>query len=58
LFQTILAETDQLKDGGKTNRITMNSPSKFSMPMKNGVMDEEYPFWDNQEFMKQIGLGK
>jgi len=25
---------------------------------KNGVMDEEYLFWDNQEFMKQIGLGK
>jgi hypothetical protein len=23
-----------------------------------GVMDEEYLFWDNQEFMKQIGLGK
>jgi hypothetical protein len=20
--------------------------------------DEEYLFWDNQEFMKQIGLGK
>ena len=25
---------------------------------KNGVMDEEYLFWDNQEFMKEIGLGK
>ena len=24
---------------------------------KDGVMDEEYLFWDNQEFMKQIGLG-
>lgn len=23
---------------------------------KNGVMDEEYLFWDNQTFMKQIGL--
>jgi hypothetical protein len=23
---------------------------------KNGVMDEEYLFWDNQAFMKQIGL--
>jgi SnoaL-like polyketide cyclase len=23
-----------------------------------GVMDAEYLFWDNQEFMKQIGLGK
>lgn len=25
---------------------------------KDGVMDEEYLFWDNQEFYKQIGLGK
>jgi len=25
---------------------------------KGDVMDEEYLFWDNQEFMKQIGLGK
>jgi hypothetical protein len=23
---------------------------------KNGLMDEEYLFWDNQEFMKQVGL--
>jgi len=22
----------------------------------HGVMDEEYLFWDNQEFMKQVGL--
>jgi len=25
---------------------------------KNGTMDEEYLFWDNGEFMKQIGLAK
>jgi SnoaL-like polyketide cyclase len=25
---------------------------------KGGVMDEEYLFWDNQAFMKQIGLGQ
>jgi hypothetical protein len=24
----------------------------------DGIMDEEYLFWDNQEFMKEIGLGK
>jgi hypothetical protein len=36
----------------------------FKMPMctighwKNGVMDEEYLFWDNQTYMNQIGLGK
>ena len=23
---------------------------------KGGVMDEEYLFWDNQTYMKQIGL--
>jgi SnoaL-like polyketide cyclase len=23
---------------------------------KDGVMDEEYLFWDNQTFMKQIGV--
>lgn len=25
---------------------------------KDGVMDEEYLFWDNQTYMNQIGLGK
>ena len=25
---------------------------------KNGVMDEEYLFWDNQSYMQQIGLAK
>jgi len=25
---------------------------------KDGVMDEEYLFWDNQTFMKQIGLAQ
>jgi hypothetical protein len=25
---------------------------------KNGVMDEEFQFWDNAAFMKQIGLGQ
>ncbi len=36
----------------------------FSLPMatlghwKDGVMDEEYLFWDNQTYLTQIGLGK
>ncbi len=36
----------------------------FSLPMctvgiwKDGVMVEEYLFWDNQSYMNQIGLGK
>jgi hypothetical protein len=25
---------------------------------KDGKMTEEYLFWDNQDFMKQIGLGQ
>jgi hypothetical protein len=34
----------------------------YTLPMctvghwKDGVMDEEYLFWDNQTFMKQVGL--
>lgn len=37
---------------------------KFKIPMatfghwKNGKMDEEFLFWDNMAFMKQIGLAK
>lgn len=36
----------------------------FKLPMctvghwKDGTMDEEYLFWDNQSYMQQIGLGK
>lgn len=36
----------------------------FALPMAtvshwtNGVMDEEYLFWDNQAYMTQLGLGK
>jgi hypothetical protein len=25
---------------------------------KNGTMDHEWLFWDNQDFMNQLGLGK
>ena len=32
--------------------------STFGRWTNQGVMAEEYLFWDNQEFMKQIGLGK
>ena len=37
---------------GRTYRIAMATIGHW----KNGVMDEEYLFWDNQAFMKQIGL--
>ena len=39
---------------GKAYKITMATIGHW----KAGVMDEEYLFWDNQEFMKEIGLGK
>ncbi len=45
--------------GGKTIPATGKS---FKLKMvtvghwKNGVMDEEYLFWDNMAFMKQVGL--
>ena len=48
--------------GGKTIQPTGKS---YSLPMatighwnKQGIMFEEYLFWDNQEFMKEIGLGQ
>ena len=39
---------------GKAYKIRM---ATFSHWTTEGPMDEEYLFWDNQEFMKQIGLG-
>jgi hypothetical protein len=40
---------------GKAYRITMATIAHWN---KEGVMDEEYLFWDNDTFMKQIGLAK
>ena len=48
---------------GKGKFIKPNGKS-FSLPMctvgiwKDGVMIEEFLFWDNQTYMNQIGLGK
>ena len=39
---------------GKAFKIGMTTVGHW----KNGVMDEEYLFWDNQTYMKQIGLAK
>jgi hypothetical protein len=39
---------------GKQFNITMNTVGHW----KDGVMDEEYLFWDNLTFMKQIGLAQ
>ena len=40
---------------GKAFKIRMSTFGRWN---SQGTMDEEYLFWDNQEFMKQIGLGK
>ncbi len=40
---------------GKAFKIQMATIGHWN---SEGVMDAEYLFWDNQEFMKQIGLGK
>jgi hypothetical protein len=37
---------------GKAFKLTMCTVGHW----KGGVMDEEYLFWDNATFMKQIGL--
>ena len=46
--------------GGKSIPPT-GKPFKLQMATighwNNGVMDEEYLFWDNQAFMKQVRLG-
>jgi predicted ester cyclase len=39
---------------GKSFKITMATVGRW----KNGVMAEEYLFWDNQTYMKQLGIGQ
>lgn len=41
-----------------TNKAFKLQMATISHWTQEGPMDEEYLFWDNQEFMKQIGLGK
>ena len=40
---------------GKAFKITMNTVGRWNA---QGTMDEEYLFWDNATYMKQIGLGQ
>jgi len=40
---------------GKAFTLTMNTIGRWN---KAGTMDEEYLFWDNATYMKQIGLAK
>lgn len=48
------ADGKSIPPTGKAYRLPMATIGHW----KNGVMDEEYLFWDNQTFMKQIGLGR
>jgi hypothetical protein len=43
-----------IRPTGKAFKINMCTVGHW----KNGVMDEEYLFWDNYTYMKQIGLAK
>jgi hypothetical protein len=49
-----IGDSKTIAPTGKAYKIPMATIGHW----KDGVMDEEYLFWDNQEFMKQIGLGK
>jgi hypothetical protein len=40
---------------GKSFKLTMSTVGRWNA---QGTMDEEYLFWDNQTYMRQIGLGK
>ena len=48
-----IGEGKTIPPTGKAYKIRM---ATFCHWNSQGLMDEEYLFWDNQEFMKQIGL--
>jgi len=48
------ADGKMIQPTGKPFKIEMCTVGHW----KDGVMDEEYLFWDNLTFMKQIGLGQ
>jgi hypothetical protein len=55
--------TQPMPVGGGNTIPPTNKPFKIIMCTvghwtKDGVMDEEYLFWDNATFMKQVGLGQ
>ncbi|ATN35374.1 polyketide cyclase [Rhizobium sp. ACO-34A] len=48
-----IGEGKTIEPTGKPFKLGMATLGHWT---KDGVMDEEYLFWDNQNFMKQIGL--
>jgi hypothetical protein len=51
----VLPDGKAIQPTGKAYRLPMATIGHWN---RDGVMDEEYLFWDNAEFMKQIGLGQ
>ena len=51
----VLADGSTIQPTGKAYRIPMATIGHWN---SDGVMFEEYLFWDNGEFMKQIGLAQ
>lgn len=49
------ADGKVIQPTGKSFKLPMATISHWN---KDGVMDEEYLFWDNATYMTQIGLGK
>jgi hypothetical protein len=49
-----IGEGKTIAPTGKSYKIIMCTVGHW----KDGVMDEEYLFWDNQSYMKQIGLAQ
>jgi predicted ester cyclase len=47
-----MADGKNIAPTGKQFKLTMSTFGHW----KNGVMDEEYLFWDNQSLMEQLGL--
>ncbi len=51
----VLADGEAIQPTGKAYRIPMATIGHWNQV---GIMFEEFLFWDNGEFMKQIGLGQ
>ncbi|MBL0374003.1 ester cyclase [Rhizobium sp. KVB221] len=51
----VLASGTTIQPTGKTYHLPMATLGRWN---KQGTIDEEYLFWDNAAFMKQIGVGQ
>ena len=51
----VMPDGKSIAPTGKAYRIPMATIGHWN---KNGIMFEEYLFWDNGEFMKEIGVGQ